>query len=111
MREDTCKHLSEEHRKKISEALTGRHLSEMTKQKISESLKGREAWNKGKRLSEEHKRRMSESLKGKTYSKERIARQVYSRKIGKENYTVIEHDLFWNGKELVNIDEIMEEMV
>jgi len=129
------KRFSEEHRKKISEARTGTHLSEITKQKISESSKGRKAWNEGKHLSEEHKRRisesmkgrkawnageklseehtrkMSESMKGKTQSPEQVARRVFSRRIGKKNYAIIEKALIWDGEGLVNIDEIMEEIM
>ncbi len=52
------KHLSEEHRKKLSESHKGKKLSEEQKRKISESLKGKE-------VSEETRRRLSEALKGK----------------------------------------------
>ena len=51
--------VSQETRKRLSVALTGKHHSKETKQKISES-------NKGKILSNEHKKRLSESHKGKT---------------------------------------------
>ena len=60
------KHLSEEHRRKISEANKGKkckHLTEEHKRKISKSKKG------GK-LSEETKRNMSEAHKGKIFSEE-----------------------------------------
>ena len=88
------KHLSEEHRKKISDALTGRHLSEEAKRKMSLAVTGDKNPMCGKRQSEEHK-----------------ARNVLSHKIGKENYAEIEEDLIWDGKGLVNIDEIMEEIM
>lgn len=45
------KHLgphSEEHRKKLSEALKGRHISEETRRKLSESHKGKPSPKKGK---------------------------------------------------------------
>lgn len=50
--------LSEETKKKISEANKGKHLSEETKKKLSDV-------HKGKPKSEEWKRKMSESQKGK----------------------------------------------
>lgn len=37
---NTGRHLSEETKKKISQAEKGRHLSDETKQKISKALKG-----------------------------------------------------------------------
>jgi len=50
------KPLSEEHKRKIGEAGKGRHPSEETRRKISE-------WNKGKSLSVEHKKKLSEFRK------------------------------------------------
>ena len=63
---DHCigKHLSEEHKRKISEAELGRKLSEETKRKVSESKRGKPTWNKGKKLSEDHKRKVAESMIG-----------------------------------------------
>lgn len=52
------KHLSEDHKRKLSDAHKGKHLSEFTKQKISEA-------NKGKKLSKEARQKMSDSRKGK----------------------------------------------
>lgn len=43
----------------------GKHLSEETKRKISEALKGRVSPRKSKKLSEETKRKMSEAHKGR----------------------------------------------
>ena len=65
-----CKPLTEEHKRKLSEANKGKKrgpLSEEHKRKLSEAHKGKPAWNKGKSgyLSEEHKRKLSESCKGK----------------------------------------------
>lgn len=54
---------TEEHRRKLSNALTGRTLSEETRRKISEARKGR-------KCSDEHRQRISESLKGNTLSEE-----------------------------------------
>ena len=57
------KHLSEEHRRKISEAKKGVTLSEETRIKMSES-------HKGQIHSEETKKKMSESQKGHTCTEE-----------------------------------------
>ena len=67
--------LSEEHKKKLSEAHKGKQLSEETKRKISESEKGRKISeetkrkigkaSKGRKHSEEAKRKISEKLKGR----------------------------------------------
>lgn len=54
------KPLSNEHKRKLSEAKKGKHLSEETKQKISKAQKGRP-------LSDEHKRKLSAARKGKHY--------------------------------------------
>ena len=67
---------SEEHRRKISEANTGKlgkiH-SEETRNKMSES-------HKGKTASEETKHKISESHKGKIYSEERIRKITEANK-------------------------------
>lgn len=61
------KHLSEEHRRKISQSLKGvlkgKSLSEETKRKLSETHKGKPSPRKGKHHSEESKQKMSESAK------------------------------------------------
>lgn len=56
---------SSEHRRKISEALTGRSLSSEHRKKISEI-------QKGKKLSEEHKTKTSETMKGRVQAKEHV---------------------------------------
>ena len=63
-----CKPLTEEHKIKISKKLKGKptwnkgkHVSEETKRKISEALKGK---NKPMR-SDEHRKKQSEAIKGK----------------------------------------------
>lgn len=70
-----CKHKTEEHRKKLSEAkkgennpMYGKHHSEETKNKISEEKKGKPTWSKGKKFSEEHKKKLSEAHKGEKHS-------------------------------------------
>jgi hypothetical protein len=67
--------VSEETRKKISEASKGRHHNEETKKKMSEAKKGKKghtAWNKGKEgiYSEEYRKKISESKLGKSLSEE-----------------------------------------
>ena len=64
-----CKPLTEEQKRKISEALKGKKrgpLSEEHRRKLSEAKKGKQAWNKGKSgyLSEEQKKKASEAHKG-----------------------------------------------
>ena len=58
------KHLSEETRKKISEARKGRTFSEEHRQKISESLSGEKNPLFGKHHSEETRKKMSKTRKG-----------------------------------------------
>lgn len=83
------KHLSDEHRQKISESnkkklntlevkqkmsksQKGKHKTDEHRQKISESNKGKPAWPKGRPQSEESKRKRSESMKGKNKGKKRV---------------------------------------
>ena len=63
--------LSNEHKKKLSEAHTGKKCSEETKKKLSESNRGLVPWNKGK-TKETDKRmiKLSESRKGQVPSDE-----------------------------------------
>ena len=61
------KTLTEEHKRKISEA--NGNMSEETKRKLSEAGKGNKN-SSGHKHSEESKRKISEAKKGKTYSKD-----------------------------------------
>lgn len=47
-----------------------KHLTDEQKKKLSEAHKGKAPWNKGKPMSEETKRKISESNKGKYHSEE-----------------------------------------
>ena len=57
--------LSEESKKKLSEAKKGKKLSDETKKKLSEANKGKQAWNKGKKMPEETKRKLREVNMGR----------------------------------------------
>ena len=59
---------TEEYRRKISEANTGKKASEDTRKKLSESHKGQVPWNKGKHHSEYTLKKMSDSKKGSNNS-------------------------------------------
>ena len=61
---------SEEHRRKLSEAMKGKKRSEEHRRKLSEATKGRRNPNYGKKCSEETKKKISESLKGREFSEE-----------------------------------------
>ena len=57
-----------------------RHISEETRKKMSEARKGKEPWNKGKKLSKEYKKKLSEAHKGKptwsTFHKEELRKRM-----------------------------------
>jgi hypothetical protein len=83
-------HLTEEHRKKLSETHKGdkhpsfgKHLSEEHRRKIGEAQKGEKGNNYGKHLTEKHRNILSKANKGKHFSKETIRKRVESRKNGK----------------------------
>jgi len=90
---------TEESKRKISEALSGKNnpnfgkpLSEETKRKISESQKGEKHHGYWKLLSEEHKRKLSEAKSGmnhprygKTLSEEH-KRRISESQIGVKNH-------------------------
>ena len=78
------KHLSEESKKKMSEAKKGKHLSEEHKKKLSEAKKGEKNPMYGKHHSEEYKKKMSEANKGKYISEESKKKMSEARK-GEKN--------------------------
>ena len=112
------KHLSEEHKKKISEAgkntykrgkknpMLGKHLSDDVKNKISDKLKGR-------KLSEETKKKLGEAKKGNKYflgkkhsdeAKKKIGAAQKGKKLSEETLKKMSDankDKHWynNGKE------------
>lgn len=68
--------ISEEARKKISNAHKGSIVSDDTKRKISESLKGENHYLYGKHLTDETKKKLSDAHKGRSLSED------HKRKIG-----------------------------
>jgi group I intron endonuclease len=85
----TGKPLTDEHKKKISESMTGEknHFYEKThteesKKKISESLSGEKAYWYGKTLSEETKQKLSETNTGKTCTEE-TKQKIGKARLGK----------------------------
>lgn len=74
--------MSDEHKAKISRALTGRTISQEARKKISESHKGKPSHRKGKKSSEETRKRLSESCKGRRISEEtkiKISKKLLGR--------------------------------
>lgn len=67
---NTGKHLSDEHKQKISEVLKGKKRSEESRKRISEAKKGHIPWNKGKPMSEETKEKLRQANLGNKLSKE-----------------------------------------
>jgi len=63
----TGKTFTDEHRRRLSEAHKTRPpVSEETRKKMSEAHRGKEPWNKGVAHTEEHRRKISEANKGMT---------------------------------------------
>lgn len=59
---------SDDHKRKISEALEGHAVTAETREKLSMAFQGRQAWNLGRHWSEEIKRKISEATKGRSSS-------------------------------------------
>jgi hypothetical protein len=67
---DGMVNLSEESRKKLVAASTGRKHTDETRKKMSIAKKGKPPWNKGVPMSEQSKAKLSESKRGKKLSEE-----------------------------------------
>ena len=74
---------SEERRKNISKALTGKKLSEEHKQKLSLAKLGINNHNFGKPMSEEQKKKISEAKKGKDRSNGNFTYRALHKRIRK----------------------------
>ena len=84
------KTFSEEHRRNMSEAKKGKPgkpPSKEARRNMSEAKKGKPSWNKGKTFSEEHRRNMSEAKKGKPGKphSEETKRNMSEAKKGEKN--------------------------
>lgn len=82
------KHLSNEHREKISKTNTGKHPSEATRKKLSKSKRGKNHPFFGKHHSKESKLKISKNNKGKIYSLEtkiKISKSLKGKYIGKNS--------------------------
>lgn len=91
------KHLSEEHRRKLSDAHRGKHLSWRTRKKMSEVQKrigNRPPLTKGP-LDLEHRRKISESLRGNQNAKGRELSKETRRKISE---SLMGHPPFGQGR-------------
>ena len=71
---------SEEYKRRMSAALTGRKLSDETKAKLSKAAKGRVPWNKGISPSDELRERLSKANKGKPRSSEATSKGLATKK-------------------------------
>lgn len=123
--EKTSKKLSEEHKRKISEALKGKTVSDETRRKLSEanqgkklteerkakllaSNTGRTPWNKGKTgcYSDESLQKMSQSSKGRVLSekhKQRLSENNARYWAGKERTAMIgEGNPSWKGGKTIS---------
>lgn len=92
-----CGPLSENHKRKISEAMKGKHwtLSEEMRKRISEGHKGKSNHREGKKLSEETKRKISNTLKGYKHSEE-FKRKLSEKVILYREYKAAGGSVSWN---------------
>lgn len=65
MRGKKCKPRSEEHKRRLSKANSGKTLPEEQRNKIRESMMGKPGPNKGKKHTEEQRRKIGDSLRGR----------------------------------------------
>ena len=69
--------MTEEQRKRVSEAQKKRFANSAEKKRVSEFFRGRTPWNKGKQMSEDYKKRSSEAHKGQVaWNKDRKVGKV-----------------------------------
>ena len=77
-----CKPITEEHARKMHEAWKGKHHTEESRRKMSEAQKGRPSPRKGVTLSEDIRRKMSEAAKNMS---EEHRRKLSESKKGEKN--------------------------
>lgn len=88
---NTGKHLSDEHKQKLSKALTGKKRSEESRKHISEAKKGHIPWNKGKHMSEETKEKLRQANLGNRLSEE-TKRKISESNKGKRSGIKLSED-------------------
>ena len=71
---------TEEHKRKISEALRGRVLSREHKRSLSKAMKGNPGYWLGKKFSEEHKRKIVKNLLGGGWNKGNKMSEEFKRR-------------------------------
>ena len=81
------KTLSDETKRKLSESRVGKPLGEETKRKMSESKRGEKSHMYGKTLSDETKRKLSESHMGKTLGEETRQKMSDARRGDKNHFS------------------------
>jgi len=89
--------LTEEHKKKLSKAHTGKSLSEKTKRKMSKSTSGENAPWYGKNLPKDMRDSISETLIGKVEVSEK-RRQELSREMSGKNNPMYGKSPDWNAQ-------------
>ena len=82
------KPITEETRKKMSDAKKGKTYSLEARQKMSDAKKGKLPWNKGQLTPNEVKKKLSDAKKGIVWSAETIQKRSQAN-IGKKRTTVI----------------------
>ena len=108
------KKLSEEHKKKISDANKGKKkppVTEETRKKMSESRKGEKHWNYRKHLSDEHKNKIGKGNKGKHRSEEQKIKLSKLNRNGKSSKPILQMNKNTNEviKEFPSIREIQRQ--
>lgn len=103
--------MTDEQKKKIKQANTGREISEDTRQKLSDAKKGKPPNNAGRPMSKETKKKLSNALKGHYVSdelKEQLSLLKKGKYLGVDSsrfrpvYCIELNEIFW-GARSVNI--------
>ena len=78
------KQMSEEQKRKLSDATKKAMADPILRKYLSDIKKGKPSWNKGKKMSEEQKRKLSDANKGKKMSEE-AKKKISIKNKGKNN--------------------------